>query len=119
MKKILWSAISSVALGLTLAGCENKNAQSGQSNAVPAQATIPAPTATPAPARDPALPDPATAAAVKDAADKARAMPGKPPVDPNANPQKAMTKQEESTAMPMAGQVNDHSNTVLDKKKSP
>ena len=67
--------------------------------------------------KDPSVPDAATAFAAQDAADKAKAMQDTAALQAQSVPQEKMTKAEESKAMPLPGQSNDHSSTALDKKK--
>ena len=66
---------------------------------------------------DNSVPDASAVFAAKDAADKARGALDTAALQQAAAPQKAMTKEEESKAMPLPGQVNDHSTTAPDKKK--
>ena len=63
-------------------------------------------------------PDPgaATVFAAQDAAEKAKAMQDTATLQQKPAPQEPMTKGEESKAMPLPAQANDHSNTALDKK---
>ena len=62
---------------------------------------------------DPSLPDAATVFA-KEAAEKAQASQESGASQAAAKP---LTNAEESKAMPLPGQANDHSNTVSDKNK--
>ena len=63
------------------------------------------------------MPDAATAFAAQDAAEKTKAMQDTAALQQKAAPQEKMTKAEESKAMPLPSQANDHSTTALDKKK--
>jgi len=66
---------------------------------------------------DPSLPDASTVFTAQDAADKAKAIDDTTALQQKAAPQEKMTKAEESKAMPLPGQANDHSTTALDKSK--
>ena len=63
------------------------------------------------------MPDASTAFAAQDAADKAKAMEDTTALQQKPAPQEPMTKAEESKAMPLPAQANDHSSTALDKNK--
>jgi hypothetical protein len=52
------------------------------------------------------------------AAEKTKAMQDTTALQQKPAPQETMTKAEESKAMPLPGQVNDHSTTALDKSKN-
>ena len=69
------------------------------------------------PKGDPSLPDAATAFAAQDAVDKTKVMQDTTALEQKAAPQEKMTKAEESKAMPLPSQANDHSTTALDKNK--
>ena len=66
---------------------------------------------------DPSLPDAATVFAQRDAEDKAKAMQDTAGLQAGSGARTDMTKAQESKAMPMPGQANDHSNVALDKAK--
>lgn len=66
---------------------------------------------------DPTVPDAATAFA-KDDAEKAKAEQEAAAAEATAKAHEEMTKGEESKAMPLPGQANDHSTTALDKNKN-
>ncbi len=110
------SIFTGAALAALLAGCQNGDVPATTSNREPSQAVTNAAPIPQMPTRDPSLPDAATTFAAQDAADKAKvgqntaALPQKP-----ASREK-MTKEEESKAMPLPGQANDHSTPALDKK---
>ncbi len=101
---------------MALAGCQKSDAPAITSSGAPPQAVINATPIPQMPKGDPSVPDAATALSAQDAAAKTTAMPDtalqkKPAL------QEKMTKAEESKAMPLPGQANDHSTTALDKKK--
>ena len=66
---------------------------------------------------DPSLPDAATVFAQRDAEDKAKAMQDTAGLQAGSGARTDLTKAQESKAMPMPGQANDHSNVALDKAK--
>jgi hypothetical protein len=105
------------AVAMLLAGCQKSDAPAITSNGTPPQ---PVTNATPIPQMpkgDPSLPDAATAFAAQDAAEKAKAMQDTTALQQKLAPEEKMTKAEESNAMPLPGQANDHSTTALDKSK--
>ena len=105
------------ALVIMLAGCQRSDAPAITSNGAPPQ---PVTNATPIPQMskgDPSVPDAATVFAAQDAADKTKAMQDTTALQQKAAPQEEMTKAQESKAMPLPGQANDHSTTALDKSK--
>lgn len=104
-------------LAMGLAGCQNRDAATATSNDPLPQSASRATPMMQVPVGDPSLPDAATVAAAQDAADKARAMQETAALQAKAAPQEKMTKGEESKAMPLPGQANDHSTTALDKRK--
>src|SRR5438093_9309077 len=134
MKNVSRAIFVGAALLLALTGCQRTDKPAVVATAerqvivdttpTTASAAIP-----PQSARDPSLPDAATALAEQDAAEKAKAegavaapsvaTPQKG-VDDNAAaqrspaPQEPMTKEEETKAMPLPSQPNDHSTTALD-----
>jgi hypothetical protein len=69
------------------------------------------------PKGDPSVPDASTVFAAQDAAEKAKAVQDTTALQRKAAPQEKMTKEEESKAMPLPAQANDHSTTALDKNK--
>ena len=105
------------ALAIMLAGCQRSDAPAVTSNGAAPQ---PVTNATPIPQfprGDPSVPDAATAFAAQDAADKTKTMQDTTALQQKPAPQEKMTKAEESKAMPLPGQANDHSTTSLDKNK--
>jgi hypothetical protein len=50
--------------------------------------------------------------------DQAKGTPGASDQAAKSDPKGEMTRQEESTAMPVPGQANDHSNVALDPKSN-
>ena len=105
------------ALALTLAACQKSDAPSSTSSGVPPE---PVANATPIPQMpkgDPSVPDAATVFAAQDAAEKAKAMQETTALQQKPAPQEPMTRAEESKAMPLPSQANDHSTTALDKNK--
>jgi hypothetical protein len=109
MNTISRSILIGGALVLVLVGCQKKDesdvasgvrpSATGTSNAAPT-----APTATP----DRSVPD---------VTGKAAATQDTTALQQKAAPQEKMTKEEESKAMPLPSQANDHSTTALDKNK--
>ncbi len=116
MSKVFTSVLTTVALVIALAGCQKKDETGVTSDASRLQST-----ANPAPAaqttRDPSLPDAASALAKDKASDQAKTIQDSTALQRTPAPQKEMTKQEESMAMPLPSQANDHSTTALDKNK--
>jgi len=103
------SILVGAALAMLLVGCQKQDdpASTSRMQSLPSAsnttATSPQ-TATP----DPSLPKAAAmAAGTQDPTSLQR----------KANPQGRMTKEEESKAMPLPSQANDHSTTALDKNK--
>lgn len=66
---------------------------------------------------DPSVPDAATALATQDAAEKTKAMGDAGASQQAPVRQETMTKSEQSSAMPLPGQANDHSAIGLDAGK--
>jgi hypothetical protein len=105
------------ALAVGVAGCQNRDATNTTTNdALPPSAASTTPMAQ-VPPGDPSLPDASAVVAALDAADKAKAMQETAALQKKPAPQEKMTKGEESKAMPLPGQANDHSTTALDKRK--
>jgi hypothetical protein len=100
MTKISRSVLAGAALALVLAGCQKSDVVSANW-------------------KDPSVPDAATAFAAQDAANKAKATQDTAAVQAQSKvaPQEKMTKAEESKAMPLPGQANDHSTPVPGKNK--
>ena len=95
-----------ILMALFSAGCDKLPSAPAAPRADAASAEVPRPFA---PLPDPSVPaansvpGPAPAATAKD--------------DSSNRPKSDMTKAEESSAMPKAGQANNHSSTALDPKK--
>ena len=105
-----------VALALAIAGCQKTESPAASSNGGPSQSAA---SSTPIPLQptgDASVPTSAAVDAAKDASDKATAMQDVNAMQHKAAPQEPMTKAEETKAMPLPGQANDHSTTALDKK---
>ena len=96
------SFLAGTVLALVLAGCNEREALAASW-------------------KDPSVPDAATAFAAQDAAARTKATQDAAAVQAQSKvaPQEKMTPAEESKAMPLPGQANDHSSTALDKKKAP
>ncbi len=105
------------ALALALAGCQKSDPTTITSNGVPPEPVTNAAPIPQMPKGDPSVPDAATVFAAQDAAEKAKAMQDTAALQQKAAPQEPMTQAEESKAMPLPAQANDHSNTALDKNK--
>jgi len=103
------------ALALALAGCQKSDPAMITSNGVPPEPVTNAAPTPQMPKGDPSVPDAASVFAAQDAAEKAKAMQDTAALQQKAAPQEPMTQAEESKAMPLPAQANDHSNTALDK----
>ena len=117
MNKASRSIFIGAAIAIALAGCQRSDAPAVTSNGAPPGSAA---TATPIPQfskGDPSVPDASTVFAAQDAADKAKAMQDATALQQKPAPMEPMTKTDESKAMPLPGQANDHSTTALDKKK--
>ena len=97
--------VGAAAVGLF--GCNSSSDQS-----VPAPRVSQAPASAPAPAT---VPD--TTPKASDVFKSGALPPQTSPKSQQADPSHELTKQEESTAMPMAGQANDHSTLAKDPVK--
>jgi hypothetical protein len=117
MKKASRLTFIGVALAMLLAGCQRSDAPAITSNGTPRQPVTNATPIPQIPKGDPSLPDAATVFAAQDAAEKAKAMQDTTVLQQKSAPQEKMTKAEESKALPLPGQANDHSTTALDKSK--
>jgi len=69
------------------------------------------------PSGDPSVPDASTVFAAQDAAEADKMKQESTALQQKPNPQEMMTRADESQAMPLPGQANDHSTTALDKNK--
>jgi hypothetical protein len=117
MNKVSRSIFVGTALAMALAGCQRSDAPDFTSNRMPPE---PVSNTTPIPQfpkGDPSVPDASTVFAAQDAAEKAKAMEDTASLQQKTAPQEPMSKAEESKAMPLPGQANDHSTTALDKSK--
>jgi hypothetical protein len=104
------SILVGAAVAMLLVGCQKKDepavTSSGQPSPTVTSNAAPIP---PMPTRDSSLPE---------AAGKAAGTQDTTALQHKAAPQEKMTKEEESKAMPLPGQANDHSTTALDKNKN-
>lgn len=110
MNTLSRTILMGAALAMLLAGCQKKDEPAVASTVQPS-ATV---TNNSAPIPQTSTPDPS----LPEAAGNAGATQTTTALQRNAAPQGKMTKQEESKAMPLPGQANDHSTTALDKSKS-
>ena len=117
MNKPSRSIFIAAALALALAGCQKSDSPPVTSTGAPPRPVTNAAPIPQMPKGDPSLPDAANALAAQDAADKTKAMQDTAALQQKPAPQEEMTKAEESKAMPLPGQANDHSTTALDKGK--
>ena len=115
MNKALRSVFVGAALTMALAGCQKSDAPAITSNGAPPEPVTNAAPIPQMPKGDPSVPDATTAFAAQDAAEKTKAMQDTTALQQKPAPQEEMTKVEESKAMPLPGQANDHSTTALDK----
>ena len=117
MDRVSGSIFVCAAAAILLAGCQ-KQAPTALSKEEPRQTVVAGAAPIPQmPTRDPSLPDAAAALAAEDPTEKAKGtreaeLQQKPPA------QVDMTKEEETKAMPLPSQANDHSTTTLDKNKT-
>jgi hypothetical protein len=114
MNKTFRSAVIGVALAFALAGCQRGDAPSITSSGLPSGLGVNMSPIPQVPWPDRSVPDASTAFA-QDAADKTKAMQDTSALQHKPAPQEKMTKTEESKAMPLPGQANDHSTTANDK----
>jgi hypothetical protein len=117
MSRVSRSIFAGAALAMVLAGCQKSDAPAVTSNGTPPQPVTSATPIPQMPKADSPVPDAATAFAAQDAAEKTKAMQDTTALQQKPAPQEKMTKVEESKAMPLPGQANDHSTTALDKNK--
>ena len=118
MNKASRSILIGAALMLAgVAGCQKSDAPPVTSNGAPPQTVTNAAPIPQMPKGDPSLPDAASALAAQDAAEKIKAMQDATALQQKPAPQEEMTGAEESKAMPLPSQANDHSTTALDKSK--
>jgi len=111
------SIFTGAALAALLAGCQNGDAPPTTSNREPSQAVTNAASIPQMPTRDPSLPDATTTFAAQAAADKTKDVQNSAALPQKPATREKMTREEESKAMPLPGQANDHSTTALDKKR--
>lgn len=107
MNKVSRSIFLGTALAMLIAGCEKSSAPAIMSSNAPPQPVASVAPIPQAPKADPSVPDAATIFATQDTT----AIQKKPATS------EKMTKAEESRAMPLPGQANDHSTPALDKNK--
>jgi len=100
---------------MVLAGCQKSDAPTNTSSGSPPPAVANAAPISEVPKGDPSVPDASTVFAAQDAADKAKATENTAALQVKPAPQEEMTKADESVAMPLPAQANDHSTTALDK----
>ncbi len=118
MNRASRSIFAGAALAMVLAGCQKSDAPASTSSGAPPESVTTNASPVPQmPKGDPSLPDAATALAAQDAADKTKALQDATALQQKPAPQDKMTKTEESKAMPLPGQANDHSTTAVDKNK--
>jgi hypothetical protein len=113
MNTVSRSIFAGAALAVLLAGCQKSDAPAATSTGALSQ---PVADAAPIPQMPTGVPDAATTFA-QDGAGKTKAMQDTTALQQKPAPQEKMTKAEESQAMPLPGQANDHSTTALDKNK--
>jgi len=106
-----------VVLALALTGCQKSDPTAGASNGVPPERVASAGPIPQFSRGDPSVPDAATVFAAQDAVEKTRLMQETAALQDKSAPQQPMTPAEESKAMPLPAQANDHSSTALDKNK--
>jgi len=104
-------------LALALIGCQKSDPSAGASNGVPQGGVADARGIPQFSKGDPSVPDAATVFAAQDALEKTRVMQETAALQDKRAPQEPMTPAEESKAMPLPAQANDHSSTALDKNK--
>ena len=109
MNTISRSILIGGAVVMVLVGCQKKD-ESDVASKVQPSATV---TSNSAPIAPTSTPD----RSVPDVTGKAPATQDTTALQRKAEPQDKMTKEEESKAMPLPSQANDHSTTALDKNK--
>ena len=109
MNTVSRSILLGAALAMLLVGCQKKDEPAATSSGQPS------PTVTNAGAPNPqtSTPDPS----LPEAAAKPAGTQDTTALQHKAAPQEKMSKEDESKAMPLPGQANDHSTTALDKSK--
>jgi hypothetical protein len=110
MNTVSRSILLGATLALLLLGCQKKDEAAVKSSGQPS----PTVTNNAAPIPKMSTPDPS----VPEAVGKGGGTQDTTALQHKAAPQEQMTKEEESKAMPLPGQANDHSTTALDKSKS-
>ena len=108
MNTVSGSILIGAALSMLLLGCQKQDEPAVarvQPSAIVTNNAAPIPQM---PTSDPSLPE---------VAGKATATQDTTALQRKADPQAKMTKEEESKAMPLPSQANDHSTTALDKSK--
>ena len=117
MNRVSRSMFVGAALAMILAGCQKSDAPAVNSSSAPPLPTTEATPTPPMAKGDPSVPDAATVFAAQDAAENTKAIQDSIAMQQKPAPQEEMTKAEESQAMPLPAQANDHSTTALDKNK--
>src|SRR5512147_3303485 len=112
MNTVSRSIFAGAALAMMLAGCQKSDAPAITSSSAPPEPVTNASPIPQMPKGDPSLPDAASALAAQDGADKTKAMQDTTALQQKPASQEKMTKAEESKAMPLPGQANDHSTTA-------
>jgi len=115
MNRVSRSIFAGAALAMALTGCQKSDAPAITYNGPPPQPVINTAPIPQMPWRDPSVPDASAAFAAQDAADKTKTMQDTSASQQKPAPQEQMTRAEESKAMPLPGQANDHSTTANDK----
>jgi hypothetical protein len=108
MNTISRSIVISGALVMVLVGCQKQD--ESVASRVPPSATVTNSAA-------PFAPTPTPDRSVPEVTGKDAATQDTTALQQKAAPQEKMTKEEESKAMPLPSQANDHSTTALDKNK--
>lgn len=117
MNRTSRSILAGAVLAMVLAGCQRRDVAAMTSSGAPAPPVTSATSNPQIPKGDPSVPDAAAAFAAQDAAEGTKAVQDTTALQHKPAPQERMTKEEESKAMPLPGQANDHSTTALDKNK--
>lgn len=117
MNNVFRSIVAGTALAMALAGCQRSESPAAAKDGTPLNAITTTAPVQPIAKGDPSAADAATTFAARDAADGTKTTLDTTALQQKQAPQEAMTKAEESKAMPLPSQANDHSTTALDKSK--
>ena len=109
MKRSIRSILIGVAFAMVLVGCQKNDEPAVGSRVQPSPTSSNTTAAIP----QTSTPDPS----IPETAGKAAGTQDVTALQRKADPQEKMTKEEESKAMPLPSQSNDHSTTALDKAK--